>query len=93
MKSKKYIFPDKLTLDNLTEVIDNFPTKNKRGFTRSETHALLDKYNIDVKVFGKEMGTNTAMVIDGETVSYASDIELTIRCILRGRNKNAFEFD
>lgn len=85
--------PDKLTVKNLSEVIDNFPRKHKHGFVASEVDALLKKYGINKKAFSKEMGINTAMVIDGEVVNYDSDIQKSIQCLLQGRTKNVFEWD
>jgi hypothetical protein len=85
--------PVKLTTKNLSEVIDNFPRKHKHGFVSAEIDLMLKKYGIDKKSFNKEMGTNTATVIDGEVVNYNNDIQKTIQCLLEVRTKNVFEQD
>ena len=85
--------PTELTVKNLSDVIDNFPRKHKNGFVSSEIDAILKKYGINKEVFNKEMGVNTAMLIDGETVSYDTDIQKTLQCLLQGRTKNVFELD
>lgn len=93
MKKKNKTLPEKLTLENLSEMIDAFPKKHKHGFLRIEIESILDRYNIDKKKFYTEMGVNTCMLIDGESVTYDNDVELAIRCVLRGRKKNVFEWD
>lgn len=85
--------PDELTYNNLSEVISYFPKKYEHGFIRTEIEALLKKYKLSLHKFNKEMGINTAMNINGEIVNYDTDVEMTIRCIIRGRTKNALEWD
>ncbi len=87
------LLPKTLTTKNLSEVIDNFPKKTKYGFTRSETDSLLEKYGIDKPKFYKELGINTVIMVDGEFVTYDSDIEKSLQCVLEGRTKTAFEWD
>lgn len=87
------LMPVKLTTKNLSYVIDNFPRKYEHGFVRAEIGLILKKYKISNSAFNKEMGINTAMIINGETVNYDNDIEKTIQCILQGRTKNSFEWD
>lgn len=85
--------PDKLTVKNLNLVIDEFPRKHKQGFTSNEINCLLKKFGIDKKKFNTELGINTVMMIDGETVTFDNDIEKSLRCLLEGRTKNVFGWD
>lgn len=85
--------PDVLTLKTLCSVIDNYPTKHKHGFIRSEIDTLLKKYKINTTKFNTNLGMNTCMIIDGDIITYHSDIELALKCTLRGTKKNVFEWD
>jgi hypothetical protein len=85
--------PDELTYNNLSEIISYFPKKYEHGFIRSEIEALLKKYKLSSSKFNKEMGVNSAMSINNETVNYDTDVEMSIRCIIRGKTKNALEWD
>lgn len=87
------LLPKTLTTKNLSEVIDNFPRKHKHGLVKEEVDVILEKYGVDKKAYAKEMGINTAMIIDGEIVNYDNDIEKSIRCVLEGRTKTVFEWD
>lgn len=93
MKKKNKTLPEKLTLENLSEMIDAFPKKHKHGFLRVEIESMLDRYSLDKKKVYTEIGVNTCMMIDGESVTFDNDVELGIRCVLRGRSKSAFEWD
>ena len=93
MKKKNKTLPEKLTLENLSEMIDAFPKKHKHGFLRVEIESMLDRYNLDKKKVYTEIGVCTGILIDGEPVTYDTDVELGIRCVLRGRKKNVFEWD
>lgn len=81
MKTKDNTLPEKLTIDNVTNFIDSYPTKHKHGFTSDEIESILVKYNIDKSKF--HMGINTCMIIDGDTINYSSDFERALKRSLR----------
>lgn len=87
------VLPDKIDYKNVSEVISAYPRKHIHGFTSTEIDLLLKKYKISRTKFNEEMGVNTAMLIDGEIVSFDTDIELSLRVLLGGRKRNVFEFD
>jgi hypothetical protein len=91
---KLNFLPKKLTLQNASEVISIYPTKyGNKGFIKSEIKGLLKMYKINEKTFNTILGVNTAEIINNEIINYKCDIELTIKCILRGRDKSVFEWD
>lgn len=83
----------KLTLKNLSKVVDNYPTKHKLGFTGQEIKELLEKHKIDGEKFYTALGVNTVGVIDGQSVTYHCDIEKGLRCVLENRQQNIMEWD
>jgi len=86
--SKSNTNKQKMTIKNLDEIVNNYPTKNKEGFTHKETKSLLKEYSIDAKKFFSSMGVNTVMVIDGETISYHTDIKRALRIVLNGKESS-----
>ncbi|TXG80220.1 MAG: hypothetical protein E6R13_08410 [Spirochaetes bacterium] len=84
---------EKLTSENLSDFIDNYPTKHKYGFLGSETDAILEKFEIDKEKFYTALGVNTCMIIEGEILNYHCDIELALRCVIEDRDKTLDEWD
>jgi len=82
-----------LTPENLFDFISNYPTKHKQGFLPIETNEILERFNIDKKLFYEKLGVNTCMVIEEQTVNFKSDIELALRCVLENRDKKIGEWD
>jgi len=60
--------------------------KSKFGLTNNEIKALLKERKINEKDFYKALGTNTCMVINGETITYHTDIDRALR-LLTNKNK------
>ena len=83
----------KLTVKNLSKIVDSYPTKHKMGFIGEETKALLVKYKIDSEKFYIALGVNTCAIIDGEVITYHCDIEKGLRCVLEDRQQNIMEWD
>jgi len=83
----------KLTIKNLSKVVDNYPTKHNIGFIGQEIKDLLEKYKIDAEKFYVALGVNTCALIDGEAVTYHCDIEKGLRCVLENRQQNIIEWD
>ncbi len=82
-----------LTIENVEEIVNNFPTKHKMGFVGSEILALLKEYNINNKDFFNKLGPNTVGVIDTEVVTYHCDILKGLRCVLENREQTLEEWD
>lgn len=55
--------------------------KSKFGLTNSEIKALLKERKINEKDFNKALGTNTCMVINGEIITYHTDIDRALRLL------------
>ena len=84
---------DKLTSENLSGFIYNYPTKHKYGFMGSETDEILEKFNINKEDFYTVLGVNTCMIVEGQILNYHCDIELALRCIIENRDKTLEEWD
>jgi hypothetical protein len=83
----------KLTTENLSDFINNYPTKHKYGFMGSEINEILEKFDIDKEKFYTALGVNTCMIIEGEILNYHCDIELALRCVIENREKRLDEWD
>jgi formate dehydrogenase assembly factor FdhD len=59
---------------DIKKIVNEFPTKYSAGFTDEEISNLLEQLNVNEKRFNKAMGTNTCAIIDGNAVSYHTDI-------------------
>ena len=59
--------------------------KSKFGLTNDEIKVLLKERNINEKDFNKALGTNTCMIINGQTITYHTDIDKALRLLT---NKN-----
>jgi hypothetical protein len=81
--------------DIIWEKIKNFKTKHESGFTSQEiVDFLKESYpKIERKDFNLALGIHTAMFIDGESITYHSDVELAVKCCLEDRKPNIFEWD
>lgn len=78
----------------IKDVIYNYPTKNEHGFTTEEIKKLLKLFGgISVRKFNKKLGIHTAMLIDGEIITYHCDVLMAIRCCLENREQTFAEFD
>lgn len=84
---------DKLTSENLSDFVNNYPTKHKYGFIGTETNEILEKFGIDKDKFYTALGVNTCMIIDGDVINYHCDIELALRCVIEDRDKTLDEWD
>ncbi len=77
----------------LEDLVYNYPTKNKEGFTEDEIIGLLKQFNITTDQFNHKFGTHTVGVINNEIVYYHCDILLTLKLILENRDMLQHEFD
>ena len=60
--------------------------KARFGLTDNEIKALLKERKINDKDFYKALGTNTCMIINGEVITYHTDIDRALR-LLTNKNK------
>jgi hypothetical protein len=72
-------------MEKLINMEDNKIIKSKFGLTNNEIKALLKEQKINEKDFYKALGINTCMIINGETITYHTDIDRALRLIT---NKN-----
>ena len=81
--------------DTVRDIIHDYPTDSRYGFTAVEVGLMLTKHfpNINHKQFWEKFGVNTCMTVDGLTRYYHCDVELTVRLCLENREKKAHEWD
>ncbi len=72
-------------MEKLINMEDKKIIKSKFGLTNNEIKALLKEQKINEKDFYKALGINTCMIINGETITYHTDIDRALRLIT---NKN-----
>lgn len=67
------------------EIVENYKTKNKLGFTETELEDLLAKFPTISKVdFNKYLGVITVMIDEnGDVITYKRDVE---KAIINGLN-------
>jgi hypothetical protein len=64
----------------ITERVNTYPTKYEEGFTPTEINELLKEYpNIDMKKFNEATSYLTGVMIDGEFITFHSDVEFAIK--------------
>lgn len=81
-------------MENITEILDNFNTKHKQGFTQEDIIRLLEQFpSITLEKFNEKMGIVTVLEVDGEIVYFRGDVELILRLILENRDIHPYEWD
>jgi hypothetical protein len=88
---------DKKTFNkNLEDLVYNYPTKHKEGFTTDEQRALVSKFpNINMdKYWDAQMGI-TCMRDDetGQFIIYHCDVLTSLRCGIENRDITLAEWD
>jgi DNA-binding transcriptional regulator YiaG len=73
-------------MEKLINMEDNKIIKSKFGLTNNEIKELLKEQKIKEKDFYKALGINTCMIINGETITYHTDIDRALR-LLTNKNK------
>jgi hypothetical protein len=73
-------------MEKLINMEDNKIIKSKFGLTNNEIKELLKEQKINEKDFYKALGINTCMIINGETITYHTDINRALR-LLTNKNK------
>lgn len=81
-------------MENITEILDNFNTKHKQGFTQEDIIRLLEQFpGITLEKFNEKMGIVTVLEVDDEIVYFRGDVELILRLILENRDIHPYEWD
>ena len=84
--------PKQIQINNISEVVNNFQTNYEEGFTNIEIQELLSEYDINFDLFYENLGINTTMIIDGEFITYHSDIIKTLNRIIDKRDIYSWQF-
>ena len=84
---------EKLTIDNVEDIVYNWPTKHEMGFMGIEINTILEDYKIDKNKFYDKLGINTVGVVNGQIVTYHCDILKGLRCVLEDRDQTFEEWD
>lgn len=79
--------------NKLKKIVYKYKTKYENGFIKSEIDTLLEELNINENRFNKALGVNTCMVIDGEVITYHTDILKGLVCAIENREQNNLEWD
>jgi hypothetical protein len=77
----------------IKEIVNNYKTKNKEGFTRTEIEDLLEQLNVNERKFNKALGIITCLVINGESITFRTDIIQGILCAVENREQNSLDWD
>lgn len=77
----------------LEKKVFDYNTKYKEGFIKSEIEQLLEELNINERRFYKALGVNTCMLVDGDVITYHTDILKGVVCALENREQNSLEWD
>tara|TARA_R110002012_G_scaffold275619_1_gene462268 strand:- start:165 stop:419 length:255 start_codon:yes stop_codon:yes gene_type:complete len=84
-----------MTQQELHNLVYGYKTKNKEGFTPKEMFDLLNNNfpKITKEQFNNCIGVRTCIIIEGEIITYHTDIFYALLQIIEGRNLKWFEFD
>ena len=79
----------------LSDLVYNYPTKQKAGFIASEEKDLLSKFSdINMGKYNEAMTGNTCMLDENDgVITYHCDILKALRCGIENREIMWFEFD
>jgi len=76
------------------QLVYNYPTKYKMGFTNTEIQDLLKNFpNMNRQYYDNALFGTTCTMIDGEMITYHCDIENAIICGLKGTNVGGVKWD
>jgi len=76
------------------DIVYNYPTKYREGFTNSEIEEVLKNFpNLNREFYNNALYGTTCMMIDNEMIIYHCDIENAIICGLRGTNIGGIKWD
>ena len=75
------------------EYIYYYPTKHKEGFITDEMLKLIYDLHLGRDRFFDKLGVNTAMVKDGDWITFHEDVARTARIIIQRREMYLYEWD
>lgn len=79
---------------NIKNYVDRFETKYEEGFTSEEIKKVIKDFpRMNKKYFFGALSGNTCKVIDGNVLTYHTDIETALRCATEDRKQTWYEFD
>lgn len=83
-----------MTNKEIRELVYNWPTKYKQGFTPSEKEEVLKHFpDINMEKFQNALFGNTCMIMGGEMITYHCDLELALICGTENRDPRYHEWD
>jgi len=81
-------------MNKYEKIVNDYKTKNKQGFTKSELNELLKLFpTITESKFNEAFGVNTCLMIDGEIIFYHHDIARAISKCMGDISLTTYEFD
>jgi len=94
----KYEVDEHLIPFDTKTFIENYPKRYEDGFTNDEVNSIIEivedlRVDFNKELFNKALNGITCMVIEDQTVIYTYDVELALRCGLRGYGITANEWD
>jgi hypothetical protein len=95
MKDKEVIKEEvkETEYQKLQKKVFDYNTKYKEGFIKSEIEQLLEELNINERRFYKALGVNTCILVDGDVITYHTDILKGVVCAIDNREQNSLEWD
>lgn len=78
----------------IQDIVYNYKTKNKEGYTSDEMIDLLKHFpDVTKEQLGEALGVRTVIEINNEMVTWKDDVELALNCIINKRKPTIYEFD
>ena len=77
----------------LYNAVFTYKRSNHHGFTQKEVNKFLNDFNINHKDFNKNLVVRTAIIINGETLTYATDVYHAALAALEHRNLHWTKWD
>jgi hypothetical protein len=76
----------------------NYKTKHEYGFVNSELKEIVERYKVLVPGFSMEkfndaLRGNTCMMIEGQIITYHTDVLKALSCGIDNRDQSIFEWD
>lgn len=81
-------------MDNLEDLVYNYPTKHQEGFTPGEIKEILSNFqDINMDKFHDALSGITMMSINQESIIFHCDILTALRCGIEDRDIRLQEWD
>ena len=75
------------------KLIANYNTKHEYGFTGEEVKDVLHRLKVDVEDYAERLGVYTGMFIEGDSITYHSDVLLGVTLSIQDREMTIAEWD